>query len=215
MVCLWDRIVFPLLLFAGFGLCQQEPVQIDPDSIERCAVQDKCDDGECINLGENSTARGAGFYQYTIDEQGQYSNETWGSQFYVCACNWKGTTYSEPITVEADSVCGIHYFKMPLPEFSSELCPSDKDDMNCLDYCANVTFATWKEANTFPEGTGGVGAVSATADNPDGCECNWGEVNILGCAFTDKIVASSGPTQAVITSGLLLALAAFAVVIGV
>jgi len=197
-----------LLLSVGFDRCQGELFDAAPEHIKACAVDGKCDDGECGAFA-NSTASfvvNGGFYQYVseIDADGRKI----GIQYAICACNYKFSKTGlsgTGIFVRADSICKINKYQLPLPEDSTTPC-IDKD--SCHSHCNDVTFGTsdWAEAIKLPEGGYGLGAIHSQIDKD--CVCLWGEERIVGCTFSSE----TSDAKPIVASGLVFTTA---VVMGV
>jgi len=198
-----------LLLSVGFDRCQGELFDAAPEHIKPCAVNGKCDDGECVAFA-NSTASfvgNGGFYQYVsnIDADGREI----GIQYAICACNykWSKTFGSDTgksgtdIFVRADSICKINEYELPLPEDSTTPC-IDKD--SCHSHCNDVTFGTsdWAEAIKLPEGGYGFGAIRSRID--EDCICAWGEERIVGCTLSSE----TSDAKPIVASGLVFTTAA-------
>jgi len=195
MFRLQKRIGLLLLLSADRGHSQQQSnaslptFDVGPDSIEPCAVDGKCDATVCAEKYTNKTGDfksgvwGVGFHSYVLGLTGPEETK-FGVQYYVCACNMKSATnsWSTLSSVQADSVCKINEHKLQLPEDSTETCPENAaGDRECVSYCNDVTFQDWKEANTFPEGSGGMAPVGA--NDSTGCTCFWADERIEGCTL--------------------------------
>eukprot|EP00588_Corethron_pennatum_P007295 CAMPEP_0194284038 /NCGR_PEP_ID=MMETSP0169-20130528/26601_1 /TAXON_ID=218684 /ORGANISM="Corethron pennatum, Strain L29A3" /LENGTH=219 /DNA_ID=CAMNT_0039029761 /DNA_START=57 /DNA_END=716 /DNA_ORIENTATION=+ len=198
-----------LLLSVGLSCCQC--LDAGPDFIQPCAVDGRCDDSECVAFGENSTARGAGRFYQSVLERDANGSATVGHQYYICACNWNSTYCNGlDIYVEADSICMINEYQMPLPEDSAEPCPVFEASKGCHEYCNDITFANWSEANKLPEGAGGVGAIAS--NNDENCVCFWGDEKIVGCTLPGDSPGNSTdePSNAkpFVASGLVFAAAA-------
>lgn len=191
---LFRSLLLPLLLALGESAEGEKKWVVD-ENVPFCTYSTcvdvrecTCEDSECTEFGDNSTATVAGVYRYGVPTS---SGHLEGYQSHVCACNHDGSSGTDSFNngtkydfiTGADSICLVPPLVGNLPDDSEESCldlgldlGNDVEAVNsCSDLCRKELF----KGSVFEGVKEGFGV---DISNEVLCECKFGNVTIEGCA---------------------------------